>query len=423
VRRQVALLVTATTMLVVVAFLLPLSLLLRTLAADRAVAQALQEAQGLAVLVAVTAPDQLQPAVELLDTGSPRDVTVYLADGTALGADAGPVSALARSGRSFTTAAPGGREVYVPVDTPAGRVVVRSYVPDALLRRGVLPAMAVLAGLGVGLLAVGVAVADRLARGTVRPVTALAEAAHRLASGDLTARVEPAGPPEVREVGTAVNALGRRIDELLLAEREAVADLSHRLRTPLTALRLDAEGLRDPDEAARVGAGVAALGRTVDEVIRTARRAVREGGHAGCDAVSVVAERAAFWAVLAEDQGRPWTVQLPAGPLPVRLAAEDLSAALDALLGNVFTHTPDDAAVEVYVSSDSADGSDRVLVQVADRGPGLPEKAQERGRSGGGSTGLGLDIARRTAEASGGRLLLEGRAAGGVSITMELAPP
>ncbi len=304
-RRQLVLLATATTLLVVVAFLLPLALLLRTLAADRAVAQALQEAQGLAVLVAVSTPDQLTAAVSLLDSGSPRAVTVYLPDGTTLGAPAGRLNALAASGRSFTADADGGREVFVPVDTEAGRAVVRSYVPDALLGRGVRPAVAVLVGLGAGLLLLAVLVADRLARGTVRPVTALAGAARRLSEGDLTARVEPAGPPEVRDVGVAVNALGRRIEELLVAERESVADLSHRLRTPLTALRLDAEGLRDPVEAERLGADVAAVERTVDEVIRTARRPVREGGHAACDAAAVVAERAAFWAVLAEDQGRP----------------------------------------------------------------------------------------------------------------------
>ena len=216
-RRQLVLLATATTLLVVVAFLLPLALLLRTLAADRAVAQALQEAQGLAVLVAVSTPDQLPPAVSLLDTGSPRAVTVYLPDGSTLGAPSGPLNDLAASGRSFTADADGGREVFVPVDTETGRAVVRSYVPDDLLGRGVLPAVTVLVGLGAGLLLLAVLVADRLARGTVRPVTALAGAARRLSEGELTARVDPAGPPEVRDVGVAVNALGRRIEELLVA--------------------------------------------------------------------------------------------------------------------------------------------------------------------------------------------------------------
>ena len=86
-------------------------------------------------------------------------------------------------------------------------------------------------------------VADRLARSMTRPITELALTAERLGRGDLAARVEPAGPDEVREVGPALNRLAARISELLTRERESVADLSHRLRTPVTALRLDAEAL------------------------------------------------------------------------------------------------------------------------------------------------------------------------------------
>jgi signal transduction histidine kinase len=323
---------------------------------------------------------------------------------------------LADSGRSFTADVDGGREVLVPVDSAGGRAIIRSFVPDDLLRRGVVPAVGALMALGLALLVVAVLVADRLARGMVRPVTALASAAHDLAEGDLSARVEPVGPPEIREVGMAVNHLGRRVGELLVAEREAVADLSHRLRTPLTALRLEAEGLRDRDEATRVGAGVEALERTVDDVIRSARRPVREGGHAGCDAVNVVRDRAAFWRVLAEDTDRVMTVRLHEGPLPVRLLAEDLAAAVDALLGNVFAHTPDGSPVDIEVFADAGDAH----VLVADRGPGLPAAATERGRSGAGSTGLGMDIARRTAEAAGGSLVLSDRAAGGASVELVL---
>lgn len=412
-----AVVVAATTLLVIVAFLLPLGLLLHTMAADRAVAQAQQEAQGLAIVVAVvTSRSQLEPAVSLVDSGSPRQVTVFLPDGSTLGAPAAALGPLARSGRAYTTTVPGGREVYVPVETDAGRAVIRSFVPDALLHRGVRGAFTALAALGGGLLLVAILVADRLAQGVVRPVGALAAAAHRLADGELTARVEPAGPPEVREVGAALNTLGRRIDELLVAERESVADLSHRLRTPLTVLRLDAEGLRTPEEADRLSADVAALERTVDELIREARRMVRDGGHGSCDAVAVVAERAAFWAVLAEDQGRPWSVRLPSAPLPVRTAAADLAAAVDALLGNVFAHTPETAAVAIAVTS----AGGRVAIEVADRGPGVPADAAHRGRSGTGSTGLGLDIARRTAEAAGGRLVLAERPTGGASVVLEL---
>ena len=105
----------------------------------------------------------------------------------------------------------------------------------------------VLAGLGIVLLLLALGVADRLARSMTRPVTDLAATAHRLGSGDLDARATPAALPEVREVATAVNRLAGRIGELLAAEREGAADLAHRLRTPLTALRLDVEALPAAD--------------------------------------------------------------------------------------------------------------------------------------------------------------------------------
>ena len=79
----------------------------------------------------------------------------------------------------------------------------------------------------------------------------------------------------------------------------------------------------------------------MDAVIAEARRPVREGLGTGCDAAAVVADRVAFWSALAEDEGRPVRFEPAGGPLPVRVPAGDLAAAVDALLGNVFAHTPD----------------------------------------------------------------------------------
>jgi signal transduction histidine kinase len=255
-----------------------------------------------------------------------------------------------------------------------------------------------------------------------RPVTDLARTAERLGQGDLDARAEPAGPDEIREVGTALNRLAARIRELLAAERESVADLSHRLRTPVTALRLDAEGLADPEERARLVADVDELTRHVDAVIREARRPVREGVGARCDARGVVADRVAFWQVLADDQDRRLDrdLDLSAGTLPVRASEADLAAALDALLGNVFSHTPDGTSLAVRVRARPGGGAE---VAVRDHGPGFADDdVMHRGESRSGSTGLGLDIARRTAVASGGRLEVRPAAEGGVEVVLLLGP-
>ena len=166
----------------------------------------------------------------------------------------------------------GGREILFPANDPTGeRVVIRALVTDEQMQRGVTRAWLILAALGVALLVVGLLVADRLAGAIVRPMLDLAAVSHRLGGGDLEARTAENGPPEVREVGRALNTLADRIRVLLVEERETVADISHRLRTPLTALRLDAEQLADPDDAARIGSSVDALERGLTQVIQEAR--------------------------------------------------------------------------------------------------------------------------------------------------------
>jgi signal transduction histidine kinase len=247
-----------------------------------------------------------------------------------------------------------------------------------------------------------------------------AETARALSVGDTAARAPTDGPREIGDVGVALNRLADRIDSLIAEERETVADLSHRLRTPLTALRLDAEALRDPTEAERVGMHVSNLERMLTAVIHAARRPQREGRMPSCDATAVVGERVAFWSALAEDQERDGTVSLPDGPLPVRAGAEDLAAALDALLENVVAHTPEGTAFAVRLSR-MDDGSARL--EVADDGAGLPDGVPVRGRSDRGSSGLGLDIARRVAEAGGGSMTLGATPTGGALITLELPAP
>jgi signal transduction histidine kinase len=284
-----------------------------------------------------------------------------------------------------------------------------------------MKARGVLLLLGVVLVLLSLVVADRLARSMTAPITDLARTAERLGRGDLAARATPGGPGEVREVGMAVNRLATRIGELLAHERESVADLSHRLRTPVTALRLDADALPAGPDRERLVGDVDELNRQVDALIREARRPEREGVRAQCDARAVTEERVEFWRPLAEDQERSVTVDLAPGPCPVRAAQTDLEAAVDALIGNVLSHTPDGSGLTVRLSPAPDGGA--VLV-VADEGSGFPDPSVlHRGRSGAGSTGLGLDIARRTAEATGGSLELGRAPGGGGQVTLRLGPP
>ena len=422
VRGQLTTLVAATTSVVLLAFLAPLGLLLRSEAEQQAIATATLRAQAVAAVVAL---DPEQAAGDL--TPPTQDgplVSVFLPGGEVLGADAARTQSveLAERGRAFTAEWDGGVEVLVPVQgLPEGAAVVRVYVPGPALHRGVTRTWALLAALGLVVFGLGLLLADRLGRRLVGSVTALAGTADRLAQGDLSVRVSPGGARELDRVGAGLNRLATRIRELLAAEREEVASLAHRLRTPVTALRLDVESLPDAADRERLGADVDALGRAVDEVIRTARRPVREGVRPAADLVELTTERVGYWSVLAEDTGRPLTMHLPAHPVPVRAARDDLAAALDAVLENVFAHTPEAAPARVAVTANPGGGG---VLTVDDGGPGLPAGWQaRRGASGGGSTGLGLDIARRTAEAAGGGLALGTGPLGGARVELSFGPP
>jgi signal transduction histidine kinase len=374
-RARLTLLVAATTVLVLLAFLVPLAVLVRQVAQDRALGRADDVVQSIVPLAATGDTTALRLTVEAQTV----PVTVFLPDGGVLGTPAAPTPAVrlaaARHG-SLTVTTAAGQELVVPVVGAGGAtVVIRTLVTDAELTRGVTRAWATLAALGVTLVLLGLFVADRLARTITRPISELSAVSHRLAGAELTARADPSGPPELREVAGALNHLAGRIQDLLAAERERVADLSHRLRTPLTALRLEAESLRDPDESARVASAADQLARAVTAVIEQTRRSgatTPATVRGGCDAAVVVAARVAFWAVLAEDTGRPLHQNLPTGPAPVSVAADDLAAALDALLGNVFAHTPDGTALSVTLTAHPAGGA---TLTVADDGPGFPVTA------------------------------------------------
>lgn len=423
-RRRLAFLVSATMALVLVAFVVPLAILVRVIVADRAVSSATSAAQQLSAEVAADPTrTSLRTSVMQLAASSGRPVTVFQGNGFTIGSPArrtASVQLAQRTQGSFSVRMPGGREILVAVVGGAGGTsVVRTFVSNAELTHGVTQAWLILAGLGLVLLALGVAIAVRLAATVTRPITELARVSQRLAEGDLDARADPAGPPEVREVAGSLNYLASRIRELIWQERETFADLSHRLRTPLTALRLEAEAADYGDPDGRLTTGVQALEQAVTSLIEDARR--RGGRPGSCDAAKVTAERAAFWSVLADDQDREMAVQIPPDPVPVGLAATDLAASLDVLLGNVFAHTPEGAGFTVRLIARPGGGGE---LSVLDTGPGFDPARDpvQRGASGGGSTGLGLDIARQAAEASGGSLTIR-NGVHGAEVVATLGPP
>ncbi|WP_139983888.1 sensor histidine kinase [Nocardioides litoris] len=414
-RRSLILTVAAAVSMVLLAMLVPMAVLLRSYVLEDRLARAAVEVQTTESVVSTGDVGRINLYVEGVNEGGDSTTTVVLPDGTAIGPAPDPDESVriaeARTGVARVDDVDGGSVILVPVslgqstaaasETPVVRVFVRAPGWEAPLVRSWL----ILLALGLALLVGALVLADRLGRSFVTPIRELAGYAGRLGVDGRREPPPPDGPAEVRELGVTLHRLVDRVEVLLERERAGMADLSHRLRTPVTALRLRVDALADPEERTRVGEELDRLQATVDAVVREARRSEREGLTGVVDGVEALVARARWWEPLAEDQGRPWELRSTAtGPVVVRAGADDLVALVDVLLDNAFSHTPDDAAVRVTV----ADAPGGLSLVVEDGGPGLPEGVDVlgRGTSGGGSTGLGLSIADRTAAGSGGRLEL-----------------
>ncbi len=428
----------AVTVMVVVAFAVPLGLVIKEMARDRVISNAERRAAALGPTLSITTePDQLRRVLAADHNGPPGRMALHIpaADDGHGALDIGPQRAddaelnTARVlGRASISQVPGGLALLQPTALSSGKVVViEVYVPEAELTRGVRRAWLMLGGVGLALIVGSVAVADRLGARMVQPARRLAGAARELGEGRLGARVSEQGPTELRLAAVAFNSMADQVVQLLANEREMAADLSHRLRTPLTVLRLNAASLGDGPAADQTRAAVEQLEHEVDTIIRTAREAKPQtaapGPGAGCDAAEVIRERMGFWSALAEDEGRTARVAGVERPVRIPVARGDLAAALDALLGNVFRHTPEGTAFAVDVHNGGADG-ESVIVLVSDAGPGIPDPraALARGASSGGagSTGLGLDIVRRLAESTGGDVRIGRSVLGGTEVRIRL---
>jgi signal transduction histidine kinase len=434
VRRTLALVAAAVTSMVAIAFLIPLAVMVREVAADRAFSSARLAGASIEPVLAVsTDRATLRRAIASTPAGQDGQLAVYLTGphpgpGIAIGGPQHAGGAILQravtSARPVTAAVPGGYVVLQPVALGAGRLAVTEvYIPGAEISRGVPESWAVMTAVAVALIVVSVLVADRLAARITRPARALAGAAAALGDGDLSARSTAVGPPELVAAGHAFNVMAERLSRMITAERVMAADLPHRLRTPLTALRMNAATLGPGRAAEETRLAVSRLEQEIDVIIRSARRPAPDEP-SSCDAAEVLRDRMGFWSALAEDQGRACRLTGADAPARVPVPRSDLAAAADALIGNVFGHTAE--GTEFAVTLHSGDGVRLILF--ADAGPGIgdPAAALRRGSSGAGSTGLGLDIARRVAESTGGGLKIDKSALGGAQVQLWLrtgAPP
>ena len=419
-RMRILALSTGLTAVVLILFAVPLAIALGQAATDRAIQESEFVTQGVADYLSTGNFTQRQSEafVKRVNERNGTQVAVLLPGGIAIGASLPADTPVPRSGETYqsegdsdhddlgavtqprTTKLHDGWLIDVQATSKTGRALVRGYVGENVIRREVQGGWAWVGGGAAALLILSVAGAELVSRRLTRPLVATASTARALSSGDLDARAPLGGAREISQLSTALNQLADRIEDLLASERETIADLSHRLRTPMTAIRLDVEALPDSDKSRELARHVAQLERTLTTVISNARLPQKSATLRRCDASQVIRDRVAFWTPLAEDQGRSVTVSVPDAVIDVSCSSDDLAASVDALLENVVAHTPEGSALHVEL----ADGPDHAVLEIIDHGAGIPQGSSHRGRSDRGSTGLGLDIARSCAESSGGSL-------------------
>jgi signal transduction histidine kinase len=287
--------------------------------------------------------------------------------------------------------------------------------------------------LGVGVLVLTLLVGMLLARSLSRPLARLESAVTRLGQGNLATRARTDdGPPQVRSLATQFNHMAMRLAELVDAQSRFVADASHQLRSPLTALRLRLENLEassDPaaaDDMAAAGREVQRLSRVVDGLLTLNRAEGTTPEARPVDVAEVIEDRCDAWSALAEERRSELQAELPAGSRPVvMLVPGDLDQILDNLLANAVEASPAGGRIRVCLAA-AEPGS--IELHVIDEGPGMTAEDRRRAfdrfwqgpGAGRGNSGLGLAIVRQLVTRNGASVELRPSRPTGLDVVVRM---
>jgi len=286
--------------------------------------------------------------------------------------------------------------------------------------------------LGAGILVVAGGLTLWFSRRLVKPLEQLADAAHRFGSGDTSARAKLSRNDELGDVGAAFDDMADRTSNLILSQRQLMADVSHELRTPLARIRVALElAAEDPgaakDVLADVGTDLDEIDQLIADILTTARL--------DSDAAPITRQDTTVGEVASQAAER-FTSRHPGRSLEQKLAENDrhfecdpqlLRRALDNLLDNAAKYSPADKPVSLRVVPNGA----AVAFEVVDRGIGMtPDELARAGtpfwRADGsrtrktGGVGLGLALARRIARAHGGNVTLASTPGEGTTVRLEV---
>lgn len=317
-----------------------------------------------------------------------------------------------------------------------GRTVgaVRITYPTSDLTRRLVQIWGFRAILAVGVLAVAAGLGAIVARRLTRPLRQLNDMASKFSDGDLTARSPVTGPHETQTLARTLNQGAERLDTLIASQRIFVADASHQLRTPLTALRLSLDNIADgvDDEFVRedveqATAEVVRMSRLVNGLLVLARAEAKVTAAEPLPLREIVAERLSVWRPAADERG----VHIALGGSvvdgrPLVLASPGhLEQVLDNVLSNALEVSPDGATITVR----SELRGDEVELTVTDEGPGMSDADKSRafdrfwrgqGLTGRSGSGLGLSVVRQLVTDDGGTVTLRDAPGNGLSVVITL---
>ena len=305
-----------------------------------------------------------------------------------------------------------GRTVTAVASSPSGVSVQLTSSASGALRR--IAWVCALFGGGMALsMAIGWLMARSLSRDLSAPLIYLAAQAEQIGSGGVRARMESSGIEEIDLVSEELARTGERMAGRLAAERQAAADASHQLRTPLTALsmRLEEIELISSEEDVRAEARtcleqVERMTNVVTELLDVSKRS--SGQTEAIHILEVFNTAREEWEDQFEAAGRS-LIFLDEAERPILADAGKLGQVLATLIENSLRYG--DGATRVWAHAGSSKRG--IVIEVSDEGEGIDESLApdifEKGVSGHGSTGIGLALAHDLAQAMGGRLELKTR--------------
>ena len=263
---------------------------------------------------------------------------------------------------------------------------------------------------------------------SLQPLRRLAQAVFRREPGNLETIDAGDAPSEIHPLVSALNGLFQRLRQAFEIERRFTADAAHELRTPLAALKIQAQvALRSQDSAEREAAigkmlqGVDRASRLVEQLLTLARVDPDAGMAVGGTVLLQPLAEEVIGDHESQARAKEISLQLKAEHgLSVRGQRESLAILLRNLLDNAIHYTPRGGSIEVSLTRENVD----VTLRINDSGPGIPDVERERifgrfvrlaGQETGGS-GLGLSIVRRIAELHRAELHLGESALGGLEV-------